>query len=84
MDKVETANMNVYSSVFEDMYYLSNNIPRKTSSSDFIKKIENKLKNNITDNDSIQKMKEENINTINTKLQKRIDLRSKVINPIDS
>ena len=86
MDNIDTANMNIYSSIFEDMYYLSTNIPVQTSSSEFIQKIEKKLANNNINNitnDSSQTIIKQNINILDTKLQKRNNLRSEVINPID-
>ena len=91
MNDMEKDNMNIYSSVFEDMYYLSTESDINYNPSDYKyynylnkleKQIDNQYKNNnFIVNDNIQVNKEKNINNLDVKLEDRNILRSKNIKP---
>ena len=70
----EEENMNLYSSIFEDMYAMSYNKTEFTSSA-IVKKIENKLKQNNLVNDNITKIKATKANKLNQLLSDREKLR---------
>ena len=88
MNNIDKDNMNIYSSVFEDMYYLTTDIHNKHEyeyeSSDIVYKVEKKLKNtdiNNLQNDNIKKSRDENIHKLDEKLHNRSNLRSEFIKP---
>jgi hypothetical protein len=91
MNDTEKDNMSIYSSVFEDMYYLSNENDINYNPSDYKyynylnklqKQIDNQYKNNnFIVNDTIKKSKEENIQKLDTNLDNRNLIRSKNIKP---
>jgi hypothetical protein len=70
----EEENMNLYSSIFEDMYAMSYNKTEFTSSA-IVKKIENKLKQNNLENDNITKIKATKAIKLNKLLSDREKLR---------
>jgi hypothetical protein len=74
MEQREEENMNLYSSIFEDMYAMSYTKTEYTSSS-LVKKIENKLKTNKLEDDNIKKIKEKKENKLNQLLADREKLR---------
>jgi len=74
MERREEENMNLYSSIFEDMYAMSYNKMEYTSSA-LVKKIENKLKTNNLEDDNITKIKEKKENKLNQLLADREKLR---------
>ena len=91
MNDMEKNNMDIYSGVFEDMYYLSNQTNSNYKHNEYknynyIINLEKKInkefqKNNFIENDTIKKSKEENIQKLDTKLEDRTILRSKNIKP---
>ena len=89
MNNIDEDNMNIYSSVFEDMYYLTNNTANNNykqseyKNYNYLKKLEEQIKNtNILEDDNIQKIKQENIQKLDNKLDNRNILRSEFIKPI--
>ena len=91
MDDMEKDSMDIYSGVFEDMYYLSNdtndsNNIYNTNEYNYLNKLGKNIdteykNNNFIKNNNIQKSKEENINKLNKELNNRNMLRSKNIKP---
>ena len=87
MNSREESNMNLYSSVFEDMYIMTkqtnNNFNFSNSSN--IKKVEDELKNyNISSDYSNKQIQETDSKRLNLDLDKRIKDRSYVIKPTKS
>lgn len=92
MNDMEKDNMDIYSGVFEDMYYLSNETNNNYNYSgykyyNYLNKIEQDITtqyqtNNFIENDTIQKSKAETIQKLDNKLEDRTILRSKKIKPI--
>jgi hypothetical protein len=91
MNDMEKDNMAIYSSVFEDMYYLSNETdinynPSEYKYYNYLNKLEQQIdnqykNNNVIVNDTIQKMKQANIQKLGDNLEDRNMLRSKNIKP---
>ena len=91
MNNMEKDNMDIYSGVFEDMYYLSNETNEKFNHSNYKyynylikleKEIETKYNtNNFIINDNSQKIKQEYIKQLDKDLDKKNLLRSKNIKP---
>ena len=91
MNDMEKDNMDIYSGVFEDMYYLSNETNEKFNHSNYkyynyLINIENNIdteyyNNNFIINDNSQKIKQEYIKQLDKDLDKKTLLRSKNIKP---
>ena len=74
MDNREEDNMNLYSSIFDDMYAMSREQTEYTTSA-IVEKIENKLKNNNLEDDNITKIKATKANKLDKLLEAREKLR---------
>jgi hypothetical protein len=89
MNDMKQDSMDIYSGVFDDMYYLSNDTKKSYNKNqykdyNYLNKIEQKINdqfknNNTIENDSIQKTKKENIQKLDKKLDNRTNLRSEFI-----
>ena len=89
MNDIEKESMDIYSGVFEDMYYLSNDTnnnykPNEYKYYNYLNKLQKNIdtqyqNNNFIKNDTIQKTKQENINKLNKEIDNRNILRSENI-----